>query len=190
MKDNTALLVIDVQKGFDEPHWGKRNNLDAESNISKLIDAWRSKQQPIIHIQHCSADPDSPLHPKQAGNAFKKEALPVAGEKIFTKSVNSAFIGTTLEQYLHENTITDLVIVGLTTDHCVSTTTRMAANLGFNVILISDATATFDREDHEGKHYSGDSIHMAHLASLRGEFCQVISTDKFLQQVFKKRNIP
>jgi len=155
---NKALLIIDVQKGFDDPTWGNRNNLHAESNIALLLLAWRNKHLPIIHIQHCSVEPDSPLRPNQTGNEFKDEALPMAGEKQFTKTVNSAFIGTKLEQYLRDKIIIDLVIVGLTTDHCVSTSTRMAGNLGFNVTLVSDATATFDRTGHDGVEYSAEDI--------------------------------
>lgn len=125
-----ALIIIDVQKGFDDPRWGNRNNPQVEANISLLLDSWRRKNQPVVHIQHCSTEPDSPLRPDQPGNAFKPEALPLAGETRFKKTVNSAFIGTGLETYLRESKINDLVIVGLTTDHCVSTTTRMAGNLG------------------------------------------------------------
>jgi len=178
-----ALLVIDVQKGFDEPSWGKRNNLDAESNIALLLSGWRRHELPIIHIRHCSVEPNSPLHPGQPGNEFKVEARPLPGEKQFNKSVNSAFIGTELEQYLQEHGISSVVIVGLTTDHCVSTSTRMAANLGFDVTLISDATATFDREGHDGAQYSADEIHEINLASLNGEFCVVQSTDEILREI-------
>ena len=180
---NEALLVIDVQKGFDDPFWGNRNNPQAESNIALLLSAWRRKHLPIIHIQHCSVNPDSPLRPDQPGNEFKPESLPKAGEKQFTKTVNSAFIGTDLEQYLRDRHITDLVIVGLTTDHCVSTSTRMAGNLGFNVTLVSDATATFDRAGHDGVQYPADDIHKVHLASLNDEFCKVRSTEWVLNEM-------
>ena len=95
--NNEALLIIDVQKGFDDPFWGKRNNPDAESNIAVLISAWRNKNLPIIHIRHCSVEPSSPLRPNQLGNEFKDEAKPLTGEKQITKIVNSAFIGTELE---------------------------------------------------------------------------------------------
>ena len=180
---NKALLIIDVQKGFDDPTWGNRNNLHAESNIALLLLAWRNKHLPIIHFQHCSVEPDSPLRPNQTGNEFKDEALPIAGEKQFTKTVNSAFIGTKLEQYLRDKIIIDLVIVGLTTDHCVSTSTRMAGNLGFNVTLVSDATATFDRTGHDGVEYSAEDIHRIHLASLHNEFCKVRSTEWVLNEI-------
>jgi len=176
MTSNTALIVIDMQQGFDDPKWGQRNNPNAERNISSLISIWRNEKRPIIHIQHCSDEPGSPLRPNQPGVEFKQEALPIQGEKIFQKSVNSAFIGTDLESYLRENGIEQIVITGLTTDHCVSTTTRMAGNLGFEVLLVSDATATFDRQGPDGIEYKAEEIFSIHLASLHGEFCDVVST--------------
>jgi nicotinamidase-related amidase len=179
----TALLVIDVQKGLDHPSWGKRNNPNAEANIALLLSEWRKHGRPIVHVRHCSVEPNSPLRPELPGNEFKAEAQPLPEEKQLSKSVNSAFIGTELEQYLREQDISSLVIVGLTTDHCVSTSTRMAANLGFDVTLIADATATFDRQGHDGVFYSADQIHNINLASLNGEFCTVRSTQAVLKEI-------
>ena len=180
LTQNTALLLIDVQQGFDEPMWGKRNNPDLELNIVKLLDARRKAELPVIHIQHCSVNPIYPLHPDNPGNAFKPEAIPIDGEPIFQKTVNSAFIGTGLEAYLREQGINDLVIVGLTTDHCVSTSVRMAGNLGINVQLVADATATFAKTGPDGREYSADEIHAVNLASLHDEFCQVVTTQELI----------
>lgn len=176
----TALLVIDVQKGLDDPSLGRRNNPDAEANMARLIAAWREGQRPLIHIKHNSTEPNSPLRPGLPGNAFKDEARPLPGEKQFSKTVNSAFIGTGLTEYLHEQGIDSLVVVGLTTDHCVSTSVRMAANLGFAVTLVADATATHERIGYDGVHYSAEEIHKINLVSLAGEFCTVCSTEDVL----------
>lgn len=178
-----ALLVIDVQQGLDDPYFGQRNNPEAEGNIARLLAAWRAQARPVIHIQHNSVNPNSPLRPGLPGNAIKDEARPLPGEPHFTKSANSAFIGTNLEEHLHAQGITALVVVGLTTEHCVSTSVRMAANLGFAVTLVSDATAAFGKVASNGVCYSADEIHNVNLASLEGEFCAVRSTDAVLQEI-------
>lgn len=178
-----VLLLIDVQSGFNDPRWGRRNNPDAELNMAKLLQAWRNKQWPVIHVRHRSDEPDSPLRPESAGYAFKPETAPLDGEVVFTKSVNSAFIGTDLETHLRSNGLHRIVIAGLTTDHCVSTTTRMAGNLGFDVELVHDGTATFDRKGFDGEVLSAEDIHRVHLASLNGEFCIVVGTADVLSAI-------
>lgn len=179
---NTALLLIDVQKAFDDPRWGPRNNPYAEDNIARLLAFWRHHQRPVIHIRHCSTEPDSTLRPERPGNAYKEQAQPIAGEIEFCKSVNSAFIGTGLSDYLQQQAITQLVIVGISTDHCVSTTTRMAGNLGFTNFLVADACMSFDRRDRNGKLFLAQEIHEIHLASLDKEFCTVLETADILRQ--------
>lgn len=188
--NQTALLLIDVQQGFDDPYWGTRNNPDAEQKMVQLLQVWRVQKLPVIHVQHLSTNPESPLNPKNGdGCAFRPETAPLADEVVFAKNVNSAFIGTELESYLRQQKIESLVIVGLTTDHCVSTTTRMAGNLGFTVQLVSDGTATFDREDVNGAKISADAIHQIHLASLHGEFCTVVTTNELLSRFAHKQSL-
>ncbi|MGH7580274.1 MAG: cysteine hydrolase family protein [Gemmatimonadales bacterium] len=171
----TALLLIDVQQGLDDAYYGVRNNPEAELRMAELLAAWRAAGRPVIHVQHLSLEPHSPLRQDRPGHAFKAEVLPIAGEPVFQKHVNSAFIGTGLEAHLRTHHIESLVVAGLTTDHCVSTTVRMAGNLGFSVTLVEDATATFDRRGPDGAHYSADLMHRAALASLHGEFATVKS---------------
>ena len=168
-----SLVLIDVQKGFDDPIWGSRNNPYAESVIETLLFFWRESGGKVIHVQHCSIESDCPLYQYGAGVDFKDFAIPVGDEPVFKKCVNSAFIGTGLQDYLVDIGSNELVVVGFTTDHCVSTSVRMAGNLGFNVDLVGDATATFDRRDHFGNYYSAEHIHNVHLASLNKEFCNV-----------------
>lgn len=180
---NAVLLVIDVQKGFDAPRWGVRNNWQAEDNMARILKSWRTTHRPIYHIQHRSTDALSPLHPNNAGYAIKDVVRPLDKEPVITKQVNSAFIGTDLEKRLRQNGYDVLVIVGLTTDHCVSTTTRMAANLGFHCYVIDDATATFGKCDHRGQDFSAEVIHASHLASLHGEFAEVVDTSTLISRL-------
>jgi nicotinamidase-related amidase len=178
----TALLLIDVQKAFDDPVWGPRNNPDAEANIARLLAAWREAAAPVIHVFHDSRTAGRPLHPESPGNAPKPEALPREGEAQFRKNVNSAFIGTGLERHLRERGIDRLVVVGLTTNHCVSTSVRMAGNLGFETAIVADATATFDRPALDGRNRPAQEVHDAALSDLNDEFASVLNTDQLIRQ--------
>lgn len=179
---NTALVVIDVQQGFLDQTWGSRNNPDAEANIARLIAAWRRTKRPIHHIQHMSRTPAGTFVQGTPGFQFKHEAMPLTGEPIHVKRVNSAFIGTSLERDLRSDDIDTLVVVGLTTPHCVSTTARMAGNLGFTTYVVEDATAAFERPALDGRLRSAQDVHMTALSDISEEFATVISTDEVLSQ--------
>ena len=178
---NTTLLVIDVQQGFLDASWGPRNNPDAEANIARLIGAWRRDGRPIRHIHHSSRSPAGSFFRGAPGHRPKAEAAPAAGEPVHLKEVNSGFIGTDLERDLRAAGVETLVVVGLTTNHCVSTTVRMAGNLGFTVYLVEDATATFDRLGLDGEMRPAAEVHAAALSDLSEEFATIISTSGVLR---------
>ena len=175
----TALLVIDMQQAFRDPVWGPRNNMSAEENIVELLEAWRSTSAPVIHVQH-----DSPgaglFRPETDGNRPIPETAAIEDERVYRKTVNSAFIGTTLEADLRTAGIDTLVIVGLTTNHCVSTTARMAGNLGFRTFVVEDATATFDRIALDGSTRPAAEVHAAALSDLSEEFATIVTTASVL----------
>ena len=180
LSQNAALLVVDVQKGFDDPAWGARNNPTAEANVAALLAAWRAAAAPVIHVHHDSARPLGLLRHGAPGNAPKPEAQPLPGERIYRKRVNSAFIGTGLEADLRARGVDALAIVGLTTNHCISTTARMAGNLGFDTFVLADATAAFARANLNGRVRLADEVHDAALSDLQDEFAQVVDTRAML----------
>jgi nicotinamidase-related amidase len=182
-RGHETLIVIDVQKGFDDPVWGRRNNPDAEGNIGLLLDAWRRTGRPVIHVRHDSTNALSPLRPGRPGNDLKEIVRPVRGEPVLGKEVNSAFIGTDLEQRLRRSGSDAVVLVGLTTNHCVSTTARMAANLGFDVRVVCDATATFDMQSPFGTLVSADVMHEIGLTELHREFATIVDTEAAIAAV-------
>jgi nicotinamidase-related amidase len=175
----TALLLVDVQKAFLE--WEargmRRNNPDAMENMRKLLAAFRERGMAIFHIRHASREPDSALRPDRSGYGPIQETMEQTGEAVIVKHVNSAFIGTDLEQRLKAQGLTALVIAGITTNHCVETTTRMAGNLGFDVRLAEDACYTFDRTGHDGRPERAEDIHNMTLSNLNGEFAAIETTD-------------
>lgn len=174
-RTDVVLLLIDLQAGFDDRSWGPRNNPRLESKIAQLLGFWRSSQRPVIHVRHDSRAPGSPLYPGQPGNDFKPCAQPVPGEPTVSKSVHAAFIGTDLTERLQGMAAREVVFAGLTTDHCVSTSARMASDLGFTTTVVTDATATFARRDRDGSLIDADSVHRISLASLDGEFARLVT---------------
>ena len=175
--DNTALLVIDVQRAFDDhDYWGERNSPDCEANVAALIGAWRDAGRPLVYVRHDSVEPGSPLAPGLPGNAFKDV---VSGEPdlLVTKHVNSAFYGDQdLNAWLRERGIGSIAVCGITTNHCVETTARMGANLGYDVLFALDATHTFDRTGPDGRVMGADELARATATSLHGEFATVVQT--------------
>ncbi len=181
--ENKALIIVDVQKAFDDQKWGERNNPNAEENISKILEMWREKNGQVIYIKHMSDNPNSVFYPEHKGFEIKDIVEPKEEDTIITKKVNSSFIGTNLEELLIQNSITTVVITGLTTPHCVSTTTRMSGNLGFNTYLVSDATAAFGMTDHHNQYYNPDTIHDISLATLHDEFATILSTEQLIKDM-------
>ncbi|MFI0976981.1 cysteine hydrolase family protein [Streptomyces sp. NPDC021093] len=185
---NTALVVIDVQQGFEDPFWGNRNNPSADDNIAVLIDAWQSAGRPVVFVRHDSEETWSPLRPGQSGNDFKPYVEDRRGksgsrEVLVSKLVNSAFYGTPdLDAWLKASDITQFAVVGIQTNMCVETTARMGGNLGYQVILPLDATHTFDLKGPFGWQRSGDDLSRATAVSLHGgRFAEVTTTEELLK---------
>ena len=178
IKKNPALLLVDIQKAFLEKDYPGliRNNEHAEFICGKILKKWRTLDLPIIHVRHSSTNPESKLHKSRPGFEFNDYVTPLENEMVLTKEVNSAFIGTNLENILIKSHIDTLVIVGMTTNHCISTTVRMSGNLGFDTYLISDSTACYNTKGMNGEIIPCNTIYNSALASLQEEFATVIDS--------------
>ena len=175
--DRAVLLPIDMQQAFDAPPWPRRWNPDLDANGLALLAAWRAADRPIIHVRHDSVQPGSSLASGAPGNAFRPGFEPQEGEQLVTKNVNSAFIGTDLELRLKRLGARHVVVFGISTDMCVSTTIRTGANMGWDMMLVPDACDCFDLPDPEtGKWILAREVQRAHVATLVFEFCQTIPT--------------
>lgn len=190
MDSATALIVIDVQQGFLDANWGASANLEAENRVAQLSQTWQSRDLgPIVMVQHNSANPGSPLHPDNPGNALMAQIADVVPDVRITKQVNSAFYGEpSLQAWLDERGIRNLVICGIQTNMCVETTARMAGNLGYTVSVPLDATRTFDIDtvtaDGTVIHLSAEDLMRATAASLQGGgFATVTTTAALLDSL-------
>lgn len=178
-----ALIVIDVQRGFDDPAWGHANNPGFEANLARLLAAWRQHGQPVVFVRHDSAEADSPLAAGSPGNRFKAE---VDGEPdlLVSKQAHSAFYGQPdLDGWLQAHQVSAVAICGIATDHCCETTARMAGDLGYETYLVLDATRTFDRRTPAGEVIAADQIALATAASLHDEFATVLETAQMLERL-------
>jgi nicotinamidase-related amidase len=173
-----ALILIDLQRAIDHPSWGRRNNPDAEQNVAQLLSRWRATGRPVVHIRHVSRQPESTF--RGEGLEFKAGAAPLPGEQVINKHTTSAFIGTSLEPWLRQHGIQELVITGVSTNISVESTARMAAELGFAAVVVSDATFTFGRVDFNGASRTAEEVHAMSLSNLQGEFATIQTTGQIL----------
>jgi nicotinamidase-related amidase len=174
--DRIALIVVDVQQGFGDPVWGRRNNPSCEENIAALIEAWRAGGQPIVYVRHDSTEPGSPFAPGQPGNDLQ-DILTGEPDLVVTKSVNSSFHGQPdLAEWLRGEEVERIVVCGIQTNMCCETTARVAANLDFDMTFVLDATYTFDLPAHDGGSISADELARVTASNLDPEFGRVVDT--------------
>jgi nicotinamidase-related amidase len=176
-----TLLIIDMQKGMANTTAGKRNNPQAESNIGRLLLGWRTGGAIVVHVRHMSRTPGSAFWPGQLGAEFQEELKPRDSEHVVEKNVPDAFINTGLERWLRLRDVSALVIVGVSTNNSVEATARTAGNLGFQTIVVSDATFAFDKIDYAGTPRVAAEVHAMSLANLEGEYARINSTEEVLK---------
>ncbi|MFC9595659.1 cysteine hydrolase family protein [Streptomyces sp. NPDC056944] len=188
INENAALVVVDVQKGFEQEFWGRRDNPGAEGNIAALIDAWQETGRPVVFVRHDSSQAGSPLAPGTEGNAFKEFVEERRGkgsgpELLVTKSVNSAFYGEPdLDAWLRGAGVSQFVVVGIQTNMCNETTARMGGNLGYDVLFALDAMHTFDLAGPFGWTQTAEELTRATAVSLHGgRFARVVTTEDVLK---------
>ena len=178
--DRTALVIVDVQQGLDEPRLGRRNNPDCEANIAALLGAWRAAGRPVVFVRHDSVRPDSPLRPGQPGNEFKS-VVSGTPDLLVSKHTNSAFLGTPdLDAWLRERGVAGVAIVGIQTNYCCEATARMASDLGYDTLFVLDATHTFDLPAHGGGLLRAEELARVTASNLQGEVAEVVKTSELL----------
>lgn len=183
-QQHPALIVIDVQRGFDDTsYWGPRNNPDCEGNIAELLVHWRARSWPVVFVRHDSVNPASTLAVGTPGNEFK-DFITGQPDLLVSKTVNSSFHGTPdLHAWLEQQRVEQVVICGITTNHCCETTARVAGNLGYGTYFVIDATHTFDRAGLDGAVIPAEHLSEITAANLHEEFATVTTTADLLIQL-------
>lgn len=178
--DNSTLIIINAQNGLFGPTQEARNNSEAENNIARLLAVWRAKRRKVIHVKHVSENPNSIFFKNSAGCDFLKMIHPIGDEPIVEKTKSSAFMNTSLEGLLNSFSCPDIILVGFTANECIDATARDAAALGFVAYVISDATATFDLREADGRLVKADRIHKLTLLNINAFSAKVVTTGQIL----------
>ncbi len=172
---NTALLVVDIQNDyFPGGAMDLAGATEAGGQANVVLEAFRRKGWPVFHVQHIAAHPGATFFlPDTQGAEIHLSARPNPQEPVFQKHYPNSFRETPLLDRLRQQDISRLVIVGMMTHVCIDTTTRAAADLGFECWLASDACAT-RTQSFNGVTVPAESVQAAFLASLDGWFAKVL----------------
>jgi nicotinamidase-related amidase len=172
--EQSALLVIDAQDSFKlDRKWERRNNKEFEKNVSKLIDLYRQANLPIFYFLHSDSDPGfEKTHELYRLMDFIK---PLSGEQIIEKDTRNVFTSTNLSTYLLERGVRRLAISGIQMEQCCETSARVAADLGYAVDFVIEATMTFPiaNRDNPGEELGVDAIKERTEYALRGRFARI-----------------
>lgn len=183
--ERSALLVIDVQDSFKlGPRWEQRSNPGFEENLNRLLAAYRAAGLPVIFFLHTDPDPGfettSPLF------KLMDFLVPTPDEPVLVKNTRNAFTSTSLGELLSEKGVRRVVVTGISTEQCCETTTRVAADLGYDVDFVTEATRTFPIVNAEtGDVFSTDEIVRRTEFVLRGRFATIATVDRLVEELQK-----
>ena len=191
--DTTALLVIDIQNTYlqtpDDPveaaRWQPffdRMNTTVIPNTAALLDWARSKGIEIIFARiacHKADGRDRSLSQKKPGfnylllpkdredSQIVPELSPLDDEVVVTKTTDSALTGTNLRLMLHNMGISDVIVTGIFTDQCVSSTVRSLCDESFAVLVVEECCAA-----------ATERLHIHELETINMIYCHVVSAQE------------
>ena len=182
--ERSALLVVDIQDSFKAipSRWERRNNPRFEENVDRLIQAWRGAGLPVIFVLH--TDPDPGFETTSPFFKLMDFLEPRADEPVILKNTRNAFTSTHLQEMLREKGVERLVVTGISTEQCCETTTRVAADLGFDVDFVTEATRTFPITDAAtGEVRSTAEIVRRTEMVLRGRFARIATVEGLVKEL-------
>ncbi|PQE29810.1 isochorismatase hydrolase protein [Rutstroemia sp. NJR-2017a WRK4] len=188
------LLVVDLQQLYvDAPAaWGPRSTPNLTTTVPKILSAFRANNFPIVHVQHHSSNPSSPAHATQTANVAPHPcAAPLEGEPIIVKLTGSAFVNTNLVEVLENlggKEKNKLVVLGIDSAECVNSTTRSAADLGWEVQVVPEACAAYpvgDRRGEGAEIIEAEVVHKVAIAILAA-YAKLVGVEELLGELSGK----
>ncbi len=182
--EQSALLVIDAQDSFKVgPRWARRNNPAFEENVSALVEAYRAAHLPIIFFLH--TDNDGGFARDSPSFRLMDFLTPRKDEPVMVKNTRNCFTSTTLQPYLIEKGVRRVSITGIQMEQCCETTARIAADLGYAVDFVTEATMTFPipNWDKPGEELGVDAIRERTEYALRRRFARITTVNQLKEEL-------
>ena len=187
----SALLVIDAQDSFKVgPRWERRNNHSFEKNVAVLIEAYRAANLPVVFFLH--TDSDGPFARDSPSFKLMEFLKPQKDEPVMIKNTRNCFTSTTLQPYLVEKGVRRLSITGIQMEQCCETTARIAADLGYAVDFVTEATMTFPipNWDKPGEELGVDAIRERTEYALRRRFARITTVNQLTSELKRIHHKP
>ncbi|WP_146792441.1 isochorismatase family protein [Agrococcus baldri] len=178
----TALLVIDVQESFRRhPLWASVSNPQIAADVARLVEHARAVGDPVLWVLHAEPGSGGVFDPANGHVRLQEGLEPQPGEPVLVKRAHNAFTTTNLQQELTLRGIGRLRLAGIRTEQCVETTARLASDLGYEVEVVLDATATHPLSLHDGSgELSAAEVIARTAAALSGRFATITTIDEVL----------
>jgi len=180
----SALLVIDVQDSFKAgDRWARRNNPQFEANVAALVESYRAAGLPVIFVLH--TDEDGPFAVDSPYFKLMDFLAPRPDEPVITKETRNCFTSTNLQALLLQRGVRRLAITGIQMEQCCETTTRVAADLGYAVDFVVDATLTFPipNWDVPGEELGVAEIEERTVYALRQRFARIVRSAELVGEL-------
>jgi nicotinamidase-related amidase len=190
----SALLVIDAQDSFKATdRWQRRDNKQFERNVGILVRAFRECQLPVIYFLH--SDPDPGFETSSPHYKLMDFLTPRDSEPVLHKRTRNVFTGTGLGELLLEKRVRRVLITGIQMEQCCETSARVAADLGYAVDFITEATMTFPIPNHDrpGEELGTEAIRERTEYVLRRRFAHIVTVadvNKELTPLFSRHRAP
>lgn len=164
---DTALVLIDVQQEYFAPNGPLRlpDGPAVLDRLSGLLDDARERGLAVVHVRHAEAPGAEVFDPEGPNVAIMAAVAPANGEPVVEKHLPGAFHGTALQATLDSAGVQRVIIGGFMTHMCCDTTAREAAHRGFDVVFLTDGTATRDLELPNGETVAHGDVQAAIVAA-------------------------
>lgn len=183
---DTCLMLIDLQNDYFPGGSMELVGVGAAAaNARRLLDEFRNKEKPVIHIQHIAAQAGATFFlPDSNGAQIHQQVVPQADEIVVVKHFPNSFRDTPLLGILKARNINEIIIGGAMSHMCIDATVRAAFDLGFTCMVAEDACATRNLT-FKDKTIHASEVHAAFMAALSGSYATVRSTKTILDTARK-----